>query len=115
MNKLSTAFGYKFLCVLQPVVGNHEQYRFFRQTVKADLMKKQVRVLDLEETQLVTDDMFLDRVHATAAGHRMMAEIVAERIIRDRLLPIEGVREVRPHHNAAITSVARTPSVPAVH
>lgn len=115
MNKLSTAFGYKFLCVLQPVVGNHEQYRFFRQTVKADLMKKQVRVLDLEETQLVTDDMFLDRVHTTAAGHRMMAEIVAERIIRDRLLPIEGVREVRPHHNAAITSVARTPSVPAVH
>jgi lysophospholipase L1-like esterase len=105
MNRLASAFKYNFLCVIQPVVGRHEEYRLFRDTVKAGLDRNQVRVLDLEEVPQITDDMFLDGMHTNAAGHRMMAEIVAKRIIRDRLLPIEGVREARSHQDAA----------PAVH
>lgn len=89
MNKLSAAFKYRFLCMIQPEVGSHADYRLFRDTVKAGLKHHEVPFLDLEETDVITDDMFLDLVHPNAAGHRMMAEIAARRIVRDNMLSSE--------------------------
>jgi lysophospholipase L1-like esterase len=115
MNRLSAAFRYKFLCVIQPVIGSHKEYRLFRDIVKAGLSRKQVRVLDLEEMDRITDDMFLDGMHTNSAGHRIMAEIVAKRIIRDHLLPAEGVREVRSRKDVTAASVEATQTTSRVH
>ena len=114
MKRLASAFKYNFLCIIQPVIGSPEEYRFFRDMVKAGLDRNQVRFLDLEEVQQITDDMFLDRMHTNAAGHRMMAEIIANRIIRDHLLPIEGVREALSRQDAPMISATATPNVPAI-
>lgn len=86
MSKLSAAFKYTFLCVIQPEVGNQADYRLFRDIVKAGLWKNQVPFLDLGETEQIKDDMFFDTIHPNAAGHRIMAEIVARRITHDNLL-----------------------------
>jgi hypothetical protein len=99
MDKLSAAFKYRFLCMIQPEVGSHADYRLFRDTVKAGLKHHEVPFLDLEETDVITDDMFLDLVHPNAAGHRMMAEIAARRIVRDNMLSSEDGRTAAVHNN----------------
>jgi hypothetical protein len=98
---------YKFLCVIQPAVGRLEDYRRFRDLVASGFSRNQVRFLDLEEMEQITDDMFPDGMHTNAAGHRMMAEIVAKRtfesacslltaykkrvlVKRQRLLPVHS-------------------------
>ncbi len=112
MNRLSAAFGYKFLCVIQPVVGPQADYARFRDIVKAGLSKEHVRVLDLEETGQITDVMFLDGMHTNAAGHRRMAELVARKIIQDHLLPGEGVGSRR---DAAIAPVDSAQTAAGIH
>lgn len=90
MNKLSAAFNYRFLCLIQPEVGNRADYQLFRDTVKAGLTRKQVPFLDLDERGTITDDMFLDLVHVNAAGNRVMAEVAAEKITQDCMLSPEA-------------------------
>jgi lysophospholipase L1-like esterase len=115
MNRLSDAFNYKFLCVIQPAAGRLEDYRRFRGLVKSGLSKNHVRYLDLEETDRITDDMFLDGMHTNAAGHKMMAEIVARKITHDRLLPDEGIRHVRTHQNVTSAAIDTVHASSRVH
>jgi lysophospholipase L1-like esterase len=76
--------------MIQPEVGSHADYQLFRDTVKAALKRREVPFVDLQEMGIITDNMFMDAVHVNAAGHRVMAEVAAEKIAHDRMLHVDA-------------------------
>jgi lysophospholipase L1-like esterase len=88
MQRLSGAFNYKFLCVLQPDRDRKQQYRAFRETAKMHLQQSGIVALDLNELdeQVIKAEWFMDPVHLDGAGNQAIAQIIANKIVADGLL-----------------------------
>jgi lysophospholipase L1-like esterase len=88
MKRLSEAFNYKFLCVLQPDRDRKQQYRSFRETAKIRLKQAGIVALDLNELdeQGIKTEWFMDLVHLDGAGNQAIAQIIAKKIAADGLL-----------------------------
>jgi len=88
MQRLSEAFNYKFLCVLQPDRDRSQQYRVFREMVKIRLKQAGIVALDLNELdeQGIKAEWFMDSVHLDGAGNQAIAQIIANKIVADGLL-----------------------------
>jgi lysophospholipase L1-like esterase len=88
MHKLSAAFNYKFLCVLQPDRDRNQQYRAFRETAKMHLQRAGIGALDLNELdeQAIPAERYMDPMHLDGAGHQAIAQIIAKKIAADGLL-----------------------------
>jgi lysophospholipase L1-like esterase len=88
MQRLSEAFNYKFLCVLQPDRDRNPQYRAFRETAKMHLQQAGIVALDLNELgeQGIKAEWFMDRMHLDGAGNQAIAQIIANKIAADGLV-----------------------------
>jgi lysophospholipase L1-like esterase len=88
MQRLSAAFHYKFLCILQPDRDRDPRYRTFRDTAKLQLQQAGVVALDLNELDEpgIKAEWFMDSVHLDAAGNQAIAQIIADKIVADGLL-----------------------------
>jgi lysophospholipase L1-like esterase len=88
MHRLSKAFNYTFLCVLQPDRDRQQQYRAFRETAKIHLQQAGIVALDLNELdeQGIKAEWYMDPVHLDAAGNQAIAQIIADKIAADGLL-----------------------------
>ena len=88
MQRLSEAFHYKFLCVLQPDRDRQQQYRAFRETAKMHLQQAGIVALDLNELdeQGIKAEWYMDSVHLDGAGNQAIAQIIAHKIVADGLL-----------------------------
>jgi lysophospholipase L1-like esterase len=88
MQRLSEAFNYKFLCVLQPDRDRTQQYRAFRETAKRHLQQAGIVTLDLNELdeQVIKAGWYMDPVHLDGAGNQAIAQIIAQKIAADGLL-----------------------------
>ena len=88
MQRLSAAFHYKFLCVLQPDRDRQQKYRAFRETAKMHLQQAGVVALDLNELdeQVIKAEWYMDSVHLDGAGNQAIAQIIAHKIVADGLL-----------------------------
>jgi hypothetical protein len=88
MHRLSEAFNYKFLCVLQPDRDRQPQYRAFRETAKMHLQQAGIVALDVNELdeQVIKAEWFMDPVHLDEAGNQAIAQIIANKISADGLL-----------------------------
>jgi lysophospholipase L1-like esterase len=88
MQRLSEAFNYKFLCVLQPDRDRQQQYRVFRETAKMQLTQAGIVALDVNELdeQGIKAEWFMDPVHLDGAGNQAIAQIIAKKIAADGLL-----------------------------
>jgi hypothetical protein len=88
MQRLSEAFHYKFLCVLQPDRDREQQYRDFREMAKMHLQQAGIVALDLNELdeQGIKAEWYMDPVHLDGAGNQAIAQIIAHKIVADGLL-----------------------------
>ena len=88
MQRLSEAFNYKFLCILQPDRDRKQQYRAFRETAKMHLQQAGIVALDLNELdeQGIKAEWYMDAVHLDGAGNQAIAQIIAKKIAADGLL-----------------------------
>jgi hypothetical protein len=88
MNTLSKGFQYNFMCVLQPDRGHNEKYRNFRNIAKSYFEKEGLKYLDLNdlEHEKIRPERFMDEVHLDALGNKLVAEIVAKKLVNDRIL-----------------------------
>jgi hypothetical protein len=88
MHRLSEAFNYTFLCVLQPDRDRTQQYRAFREMAKMQLTQAGIIVLDVNELdeQSIKAEWFMDPVHLDGAGNQAIAQIIAKKIAADGLL-----------------------------
>jgi lysophospholipase L1-like esterase len=88
MHRLSEAFHYTFLCVLQPDRDRKPQYRAFRETAKMHLQQAGIVVLDLNELdeQGIKAEWYMDEMHLDGAGNQAIAQIIATQIVADGLL-----------------------------
>lgn len=86
MHKIGTAFHYRFLVAMQPDVDHGRDYQTFRETAESALRHRGIRVLDLGARKEFVSTMFLDQMHLNAAGHRVMADIIAKLIRADGML-----------------------------
>ena len=88
MQRLSEAFNYQFLCVLQPDRDRKQQYRTFRETAKMHLQQVGIVALDLNELDepVIKAEWYMDPVHLDGAGHQTIAQIITNKIVADRLL-----------------------------
>jgi lysophospholipase L1-like esterase len=88
MQRLSEAFNYKFLCVLQPDRDRKQQYRAFREAAKMHLQQAGIEALDLNELdeQGIKAEWYMDPVHLDGAGNQAIAQIIANKIVADGLL-----------------------------
>ena len=88
MQRIGTAFHYRFLVAMQPDVDHATDYRTFREKAGSALRRGGIRVLDLGAHKEFVPRMFTDQMHLNAEGHRVMAEIIAG-VIRDEHLLAE--------------------------
>jgi lysophospholipase L1-like esterase len=88
IQRLSEAFHYKFLCVLQPDRDRTQQYRAFREMAKMQLQQAGIVALDLNELdeQSLKAEWYMDEVHLDGAGNQAIAQIIAKKIAADGLL-----------------------------
>jgi lysophospholipase L1-like esterase len=88
MHKLSEAFNYTFLCVLQPDRDREQRYRAFREMAKMHLQQAGIVALDLNEfdEQGIKAEWYMDPVHLDGAGNQAIAQIIANKIVADGLL-----------------------------
>lgn len=96
MDRISRAFGARFLCLLQPdrkrkgvdLYGRPgATYARFRETATRVLDAEGVAWLDLNGVEgIFVPGMFMDRVHCTAAGYARLAEAAALEIERRGML-----------------------------
>jgi lysophospholipase L1-like esterase len=88
MQRLSEAFHYKFLCVLQPARDREQQFRAFREMAKMQLQRAGIVALDLNELeeQGIKAEWYMDPVHLDGAGNQAIAQIIAKKIVTDGLL-----------------------------
>jgi lysophospholipase L1-like esterase len=88
MQRLSEAFNYTFLCVLQPDRDRQPQYRAFREMAKMQLQQAGIVALDLNELdeQGIKAEWYMDPVHVDGAGNQAIAQIIAKKIVADGLL-----------------------------
>jgi hypothetical protein len=88
MHRLSAAFHYQFLCVLQPDRDREPRYRTFRDTAKLPLQQAGVVVLDLNELDEpgIKAEWFMDPVHLDGAGNQAIAQVIANKVVADGLL-----------------------------
>jgi len=88
MYRISEAFHSTFLCVLQPDRDSQQRYRTFREKAKMHLQKAGIVALDLSELdeRSIEAGWYMDEMHLDAAGNQAIADIIANKIVADRLL-----------------------------
>ena len=88
MHRISEAFHFTFLCVLQPDRDRQQRYRAFRETAKMHLQRAGIVALDLSERDEpgIKAERYMDEMHLDAAGNQAMAQIIANKIVADGLL-----------------------------
>ncbi len=86
MQKIGTAFHYRFLVAMQPDVDHSSGYQVFREKAGSALRRGGIRVLDLGARKEFVPRMFMDQMHLNVDGHRVMADIIAGAIREAHLL-----------------------------
>lgn len=86
MARAGRGFQYRFLVAIQPDVDGGKDYQTFRAQAESALRRQGVQVLNLGERKEILPSMFLDQMHLNGEGHRVMADIIAQAIIDERLL-----------------------------
>lgn len=88
MHRISEAFHFTFLCVLQPDRDKQQRYRAFRETAKMHLQQAGIVALDLSELDepAIKAEWYMDEMHLDATGNQAIARIIANKIVADGLL-----------------------------
>lgn len=86
MQRAGKGFQYRFLVAIQPDVDRGKDYQTFCEQAESALRRQGIRVLNLEGRSEFRPSMFIDQMHLNGEGHRVMADIIAQAIIDERLL-----------------------------
>ena len=93
MDHLAKAYNMKFLCAIQPRQDslmnekNDGDYGVFRTNAKNLFRLQNIRFIDLNEHgDVLKSEMFMDGMHPDEKGHGIIADILVEKILKEKLL-----------------------------